>query len=127
MKVVPSVLQQPGRTSNAVEANGLIFTVQIPRAPAGTSVDTQGDIRAQARRTFENLRLALRAAGSDLCCVVQLTVFLVDSADAAGMNAVYDEFFGAPFPSRATVVVKELLLPGMRIEIVAQAHRLTAA
>ncbi len=38
------------------------------------------------------------------------------------MNAVYREFFTEqPFPVRATVVVKELLAKGLRIEITATA------
>jgi enamine deaminase RidA (YjgF/YER057c/UK114 family) len=38
------------------------------------------------------------------------------------MNAVWRDIFREPYPCRATVVVKELLAPGMRIEIVATAH-----
>jgi enamine deaminase RidA (YjgF/YER057c/UK114 family) len=38
------------------------------------------------------------------------------------MNAVYREYFTAqPYPVRATVVVKELLAKGLRIEITATA------
>jgi enamine deaminase RidA (YjgF/YER057c/UK114 family) len=37
------------------------------------------------------------------------------------MNAVYAEFFAKPYPVRATVVVKELLAEGLRIEITATA------
>jgi 2-iminobutanoate/2-iminopropanoate deaminase len=49
-------------------------------------------------------------------------VFLVDRADAPGMNAVYREFFTQqPYPVRATVVVKELLADGLRVEMLATA------
>ena len=57
-----------------------------------------------------------------LWVLMMVQVFLVDSADSAGMNAVYREFFTEPYPCRATVVVKELLSPGMRVEIIATAH-----
>lgn len=53
--------------------------------------------------------------------VAQITIFLTDAADAAGMNEVYAEAFSAPYPNRATVVVKELLSPGMKIEMVVHA------
>ena len=47
-------------------------------------------------------------------------IFLTDSADAAGMNAVYREYFTEqPYPVRATVVVKELLAAGLKIEMTA--------
>ena len=38
------------------------------------------------------------------------------------MNEVYKEYFSPPYPSRATVVVKELMGPTMRVEIVAHAN-----
>ena len=38
------------------------------------------------------------------------------------MNEVYKEFFSPPYPSRATVVVKELMGPTMRVEIIAHAY-----
>lgn len=53
---------------------------------------------------------------------MMVQVFIVDAADARGMNEVWREVFSEPFPCRATVVVKELLSPGMRIEMVATAH-----
>jgi enamine deaminase RidA (YjgF/YER057c/UK114 family) len=37
------------------------------------------------------------------------------------MNKIYAEFFKEPYPVRATVVVKELLSEGLRIEILAHA------
>ena len=64
----------------------------------------------------------MTAAGGALTNLVQVQVFLIDSADAPGMNRVYAEFFDTkPYPIRATVVVKELLAKGLRIEITATA------
>ena len=68
-----------------------------------------------------NLDQAVRAAGGTLADIVDVRVFLIDRDDAKGMNAVYREFFSAPYPVRATVVVKELLADGLRIEITATA------
>jgi enamine deaminase RidA (YjgF/YER057c/UK114 family) len=46
---------------------------------------------------------------------------LIDKAVSKGMNAVYAEFFKQPYPVRATVVVKELLATGLRVEMLATA------
>ena len=54
--------------------------------------------------------------------VVQVLIYLTDADDAPAMNAVYRSFFDAPFPNRVTVVVAALLIPGAKIEMVAQAH-----
>ncbi|MFD2646461.1 RidA family protein [Devosia albogilva] len=106
--------------SDAVRAGKQVWLVAIAEDPeTGAIVD--GGIEGQTRRTLENLDMAVRAAGGTLANVVQVQVFLIDSADAAGMNAVYREFFAAPYPVRATVVVKELLAKGLRVEMLATA------
>ena len=44
---------------------------------------------------------AMAEAGADMSNVVKTTVLLADIADFAAMNAVYAEFFTAPYPARA--------------------------
>ena len=108
--------------SNALEARGTIYTVQVPRDPATGAASGEGDIELQATRVFEQLRHVLECAGASLRHVAQMTIYLVDRDDAAGMNTVYRRFFSEPpYPNRATVVVKELLGENCRIEIVVQA------
>ncbi|MBE7732040.1 RidA family protein [Devosia faecipullorum] len=106
--------------NDAVRAGKQVWLVAIAEDPA-TGEIVSGGIEAQARRCIENLDIAIRAAGGTLANLVMVQIFLIDSADAPGMNAVYREFFTSqPFPVRATVVVKELLAKGLRIEITAQ-------
>ena len=106
--------------SDAVKAGQQVWLVAIAEDPVSGEI-VAGGIEAQTRRTLENLDIAIRAAGGTLADIVQVQVFLIDSADAAGMNAVYREFFTAPYPVRATVVVKELLAEGLRVEMLATA------
>lgn len=106
--------------SEVVRAGNLVWSVHVSEHPV-TGELVLGDIETQARRTLENLAVSVRAAGGTLADVVQVQVFLVDKADAPGMNKVYAEIFHAPYPVRATVVVKELLSEGLRIEILAHA------
>ncbi len=106
--------------SDAVRAGKHLWLVAIAEDPE-TGAIVAGGIEAQTRRTLQNLDMAVRAAGGTLANVVQVQVFLVDSADAGGMNTVYREFFAAPYPVRATVVVKELLAAGLRVEMLATA------
>lgn len=122
IEVLQSPLQSNMPISNAVKANGMVFTSQIPRDPQSGAILHDRDILTQARQTFANLRAALGSTGADLRNVVQLTIFLVEASDGAAMNEAYREYFSqAPYPNRATVVVKELMVPGMRIELTAQA------
>lgn len=104
--------------SDANRAGNHVWLVAIAEDPLTGDI-VPGGIEEQTRRTLLNLDQAIRAAGGTLADIVDLRVFLIDRADAKGMNAVYREFFTAPYPVRATVVVKELLADGLRIEITA--------
>ncbi|MEK1948578.1 MAG: RidA family protein [Ensifer adhaerens] len=106
--------------SEVVRAGNLVWSVHISEDPVNGDLVT-GDIETQTRRTLGNLDIAIRAAGGTLADVVQVQVFLAERSDASGMNKVYAEFFREPYPVRATVVVKELLTEGLRIEILAHA------
>lgn len=106
--------------SEVVRADNLVWSVHVSEDPVNGDL-VLGDIETQTRRTLQNLDISIRAAGGTLADVVQVQVFLVEKTDSAGMNKVYAEFFKEPYPVRATVVVKELLSEGLRIEILAHA------
>src|SRR5438309_10730802 len=67
-----------------------------------------GDIGAQTKATLENFKRIMEAAGSDMDCVLQTTVYLKDLAEYSGMNEVYSSFFSDPKQSRATVLAVDL-------------------
>ena len=105
--------------NDAVRAGKQVWLVAIAEDPVTGDI-VSGGIEAQARRCIQNLEIGITAAGGTLRNLVMVQIYLVDKADAPGMNAVYREFFtDQPFPVRATVVVKELLAERLRIEITA--------
>ncbi|WP_050461859.1 RidA family protein [Herbaspirillum autotrophicum] len=110
-------LKQP--FSWAVKATGILFTAHGPVRSDG-SIDT-GPIGQQARLTFSNLQNAVQAAGGDLDDVTQVLIYMTDVADMAEIDAVYREFFKAPYPNRSSMGVVALVVPGMKMEIVAYA------
>ena len=110
-------LEQP--FSWAVKASGLLFTAHGPVRPDG-GIDT-GPIEGQARLTFANLRRAVEAAGGGLADVTQVLIYMTDVHDMAVIDSVYREFFAAPYPNRSSMGVVALVVPGMKIEIVAYA------
>jgi len=100
--------QAIGPYSQAVKANGLIFTSgQIAIDPATQQVIT-GDVAAQTDRVLRNLSEILEAAGSGLGKVVRCTVFLKNMSDFAPMNEVYGKYFSTAPPARSTVEVARL-------------------
>ena len=110
-------LKQP--FSWAVKAAGLLFTAHGPVRTDGT-IDS-GPIEAQARLTFGNLQCAVTAAGGSLQDVTQVLIYMTDVKDMPAIDAVYREFFEAPYPNRSSMGVSGLVVPGMKIEIVAYA------
>ena len=100
--------QAIGPYSQAIKANGFIFTSgQIAIDPATQQVVT-GDVAAQTDRVLRNLSEILEAAGSGLGKVVRATVFLKNMSDFAAMNAVYGKYFSTAPPARSTVEVARL-------------------
>ncbi|MBB5233715.1 RidA family protein [Deinococcus budaensis] len=111
-----------GPYSQAVTFGNLVMTSgQIPLTPDGTLVE--GGIEAQTRQVLDNLVAVLREAGTDLGRVVKTTVFLADMNEFSAMNAVYAEYFQAPFPARSTVQVARLPRDvRVEIEVIAERH-----
>jgi 2-iminobutanoate/2-iminopropanoate deaminase len=97
-----------GPYSQAIVANGFVFTAgQIALDPAtGQVVD--GDVVAQTEQALANLGAVLKQAGASWGSVVKTTVFLSDMADFPRVNEVYARAFGDARPARSTVAAAGL-------------------
>ena len=97
-----------GPYSQAIQTGNTVYVSgQLPIDPA-TGAFAGADIAAQTRQSLTNIRSILAGAGYSMTDVVKTTVLLADIADFAAMNAVYAEFFTAPFPARAAFQVAAL-------------------
>lgn len=105
-----------GPYSQAVRRGQTVYlSGQIPLDPA-TGELVAGDIAAQTRQVFANLRAVCEAAGGSLDDVVRVGIYVMDLADFAAVNAVMAEHFAAPYPARSTIQVAGLPR-GARVEI----------
>lgn len=111
MRQIVQTKQAPdaiGPYSQAVIANGFVFTSgQIPIDPA-TGQFVAGGIAEQTQQVLKNLSAVLEAAGTGMQQVVKTTVYLADMQDFTAMNEVYATFFGAEPPARSTVQAARL-------------------
>ena len=80
---------------------------QIPLIPESMQL-VEGDIEAEIRQAFANLRAVCEAAGGSLNQLVKLNVYLTDLSHFPIVNAVMDDLFDAPFPARAALGVAAL-------------------
>ena len=97
-----------GPYSQAVRVGDTVYlSGQIPLDPA-TGLLVEGDISAQARRAFDNLKAVCEAAGGSLSDIARLGLYLTDLDNFAAVNAVMGEYFEAPYPARSTIEVSGL-------------------
>ena len=84
------------------------------------SVDATGKIvtdtfEGEFRRSIENMRKVLEAAGCGLQDVVQTRNYVRDPADVPRYNELYREYFSAPYPARTTIT--NCLPPTLKYEV----------
>jgi 2-iminobutanoate/2-iminopropanoate deaminase len=85
-----------------------------------------GDVAAQTKRAFENIRAVLEAAGSAMNRIVRFQTFLTHAADIEGFmqarRAVFPGYFpDAVYPPNTILVVSRLVQPELLVEIEAMA------
>jgi len=113
--------QAIGPYSQAVRAGDTIYlSGQIALDPRTMQL-VSGDIEAEIRRVFDNLRAVAEAAGSSLANAVKVNVFLTDLAHFAKVNEIMASYCTQPFPARAAIGVAQLPR-GARVEIECVLH-----
>lgn len=96
-----------GPYSQAVKANGMLFTSgQIALNPQTNSVEAV-TIEEQTTQVCENLKAVVEAAGTSMDKVVKTTCFLADINDFGAFNEIYGRYFTSK-PARSCVAVKDL-------------------
>lgn len=102
--------------SEAVRVNDTLYlSGEVGRKPFATEV-VPGGIEAEARQIMENISSLLEANGLGLKNVVKCTVMLADIAEWPAFNAVYVEYFSAPYPARSAFAASGLAL-GASVEV----------
>lgn len=103
----------------AITSNGTLYTAQIP-------IDENGDvvadgIEAQTRQTLDNLKHTLECANVGMDSVLQVMIYVTDRDYLKTVNQVYAEYFEAPYPNRAALVIAGLAREEMLVELVVYA------
>jgi reactive intermediate/imine deaminase len=112
----PNAPQAIGPYSQAVRAGDTVYlSGQIPLDPKTMQL-VSGDIEAEIRQVFENLKAVAEAAGGTLANAVKVNVFLTDLGNFAKVNDIMASYCSQPYPARAAVGVAQLPR-GARVEI----------
>ena len=112
----PNAPQAIGPYSQAVRAGDTVYlSGQIPFDPKTMQL-VSGDIEAEIRQVFENLKAVAEAAGGSLANAVKVNVFLTDLGNFAKVNEIMATYCTQPYPARAAIGVAQLPR-GARVEI----------
>ena len=97
-----------GHYSPGIEHNGLIFVSgQLPM-DLKTREPFTGAIEGQTELALLNVEAVLKAAGSDLDHVLQMTIYVSEMELWGKVNETYAKMMGEHRPARAIVPVKDL-------------------
>ncbi len=89
--------------SPAIKAGGFIFVSGQASVDEKTGQIIGDTFENEFRRSMENVKSILAAAGADLKHVVQVRSYVKDAKDLPEYNRLYREYFTDPFPARTTI------------------------
>jgi 2-iminobutanoate/2-iminopropanoate deaminase len=103
--------------TDAVRFGKLLFVSGVAPLDERQQLVGGDDVVAQTRQIFANLDNILRTVGAGFGDVLKITVYLTDITDRPKINPVRQHYFGTARPASTLVGVKELVVPGMKVEI----------
>jgi reactive intermediate/imine deaminase len=112
-------LAQAQQVGNTIYVSG-----QIAYSPEGKLVG-EGDIKAQTRQVFQNIKDILAAAGAGMNDIIKINTYITDQSKFMEMLEVRKEIFANNPPASTAVVVAGLAFPGLLIEVEAIAIKST--
>lgn len=104
-----------GTYSDGIIANGFLFVSGQAATDFKTSQFLLGTIEEETKRTLDNLKNIIEAAGATMDDVVKVTAHLAKIEDFDKYNIVYATYFSGIKPARTTV--QSVLAENLKVEI----------
>ena len=89
---------------------GIVTDASSPSLVPGAAAD-------QLRQALANAEVLLKEHGATMSQVVKGTLFLMDVADFEACNQVWMDAFEIPRPTRSTIQIAGIPMPGARAEV----------
>ena len=118
--IQPNSLADPRpRYSQGIMTEGgkVLFIAGQTASDASGNVVGKGDIKAQTRQVFDNIKAVLEAAGGSLDNVVMTTTYITDRKYREGYNEVRRGIYKKDPPTSTLVIVSGLANEDYMIEI----------
>ncbi len=105
------------KMATRMEGGRLVYVSGQVAWDASGNIVGKGDVGAQARQTFRNLRQVLQAAGGDLGSLMKMTTYITRIEDRPAVAEARGEVFDGEVPASTLIVVKGLFHPDFLVEI----------
>jgi 2-iminobutanoate/2-iminopropanoate deaminase len=105
------------KMATRLEGGRLLYISGQVAWDAGGNIVGKGDVRAQARQAFENLRGVLQAAGGDVGNLMKITTYITKLEDFPAVAEARTATFKGELPASTLIVVKALFHPDFLIEV----------
>ena len=105
------------KMATRMEGGRLLYVSGQVAWDASGNIVGKGDVGAQARQTFRNLREVLQAAGGDLGSLMKMTTYITRIEDRPAVAEARGEVFDGEVPASTLIVVKSLFHPDFLVEI----------
>jgi 2-iminobutanoate/2-iminopropanoate deaminase len=114
-----SVADPRPRYSQGIVTDGgkVLFIAGQTASDAQGNVVGKGDIKAQTRQVFDNIKAVLEAAGGSLDNVVMTTTYITDRKYREGYNEVRQGIYKKDPPTSTLVIISGLANEDYMIEI----------
>ena len=106
---------ETGAYSDGVLVGDFLFVSGQAAVDFKTSMFVLGTIEEETKRTLDNIKAIIEAAGATMDDVVKCTAHLSDINDFDRYNKIYSEYFKGVRPARTTV--QSVLAEGIKVEI----------
>jgi reactive intermediate/imine deaminase len=113
----PEVHQFDAPYSAALRIGHLVFVSGTVAVDSDGNLVGAGDLAAQTRQVFLNIKRLLEAAGAGFGDVAQLTYYLADISRWSEVSAVRREFLVEPYPAGTALEVSRLVDSAWLVEI----------
>ena len=116
-RINPEGMTQPTAYSHLVKVDNLLFIAGQVAVDGDGNIVGEGDMAAQVRQVYKNLRSVLASAGADFSNVVKINIFTTDIDSFRESIAVHLEHFGEHPPTSTLVQIDRLARPIFLVEI----------
>jgi len=116
-RINPAGMTQPTAYSHLVKFDKLLFIAGQVALDGDGNVIGEGDMAAQLRQVFENLKSVLASEGADFSNIVKINIFTTDIDALRQSFGIRSEYFGEHAPASTLVQIERLARPVFLVEI----------